>query len=69
LPLPVEKKAAPRGKVVNLMDALRRSVNSPEEKKQPVRTGGDKAAQRSTKSGLTLVKGHTKRADKRRKTA
>lgn len=69
LPLPVEKKAAPRGKVVSLMDALRRSVNSPEEKKQPAHLGGVKARERAAKNRLTLVKGPTKRADKRRKTA
>ena len=41
LPLPEEKKAEPGGKVVNLMDALRRSVGS--EEKKP-RTASSKPA-------------------------
>jgi DNA end-binding protein Ku len=68
LPLPIEKMAPHRGKEVNLMDALRRSVSAPEEKTQAARSNGVKA-KHPTKNGLTLVKGRTKRADKRRKTA
>ena len=37
LPLPLEEKPAPRAKVINLMDALRRSVKSPGEKKPAAR--------------------------------
>ena len=46
LPLPLEEKPARRAKVINLMDALRRSVKGQEqgEKKPPAREGGHKAA-------------------------
>lgn len=45
-PLPVEEKAPARGKVVNLMDALKRSIE-----------GGKKVPAKSEKKGIALVKG------------
>jgi len=64
LPLPLEKKPAPRGKVINLMDALRRSVDGQEEEKPPAR---------ETKHGLHVVEPQSNRksghAEKRPKSA
>jgi DNA end-binding protein Ku len=72
LPLPLEEKPARRAKVINLMDALRRSVQGQEEKKPPARDGGHKAA-RMGKHGLHVVASRSKhgsgRAAKRRKSA
>jgi DNA end-binding protein Ku len=67
LPLPLEKKAAPRGKVINLMDALRRSVDGKEEKKLPGRESAHKTAAR--KHGLHVVASRSRHAEKRRKSA
>jgi DNA end-binding protein Ku len=73
LPLPLEEKPAPRAKVINLMDALRRSVKSPDEKKAPAHSGTRKAAgasqARSMRRGLTLLKSRAKPSEKRRKSA
>jgi DNA end-binding protein Ku len=69
IPLPAEQKPASRGKVVDLMDALRRSVNPSTEKKPPVRAGSSKAKEKSPKHGLTLLQADSKGADKRRKSA
>ncbi len=69
VPLPVEKKPAARGKVIDLMDALRRSVNPANEKIAPARSGARKAKGESTKHGLTLLKTNSKGAGKRRKSA
>jgi DNA end-binding protein Ku len=72
LPLPLEKKAPPRGKVINLMDALRRSVSGQAEDKKPAaRTAAHKSAAREHKHGLHVVASHTKHASagKRRKSA
>jgi DNA end-binding protein Ku len=73
LPLPKEETPAPRGKVINLMDALRRSVDGQEEKKPPARETGDKAATRDHKHGLHVVESRSKRQSahvgKRRKSA
>ena len=66
IPLP-KQEAAPRGKVIDLMDALRRSVKEPPEKKKPVARAGVSAAKE--KSGPRLVHSQTKAADKRRKSA
>ena len=67
IPLPVEQKPAARGKVVNLMDALRRSVNPSSEKKPPARAA--KTREKAAKHGLTLLQANAKGADKRRKSA
>jgi DNA end-binding protein Ku len=73
LPLPLEEKPAPRAKVINLMDALRSSVKSPDEKKPPAHSGGRKVAgasrAQSSRRGLTLLKSGAKPAEKRRKSA
>lgn len=65
LPLPEEQKPAPRGRVVNLMDALRQSVNAPGGKKPPAR----ETAGRSKSKDVAVMPGRAKGADKRRKTA
>jgi len=66
LPLP-KQEAAPRGKVIDLMDALRRSVSAPPEKKKPVARAGVSAAKE--KPGPRLISSHAKAAEKRRKSA
>ncbi len=72
LPLPLEEKPARRGKVINLMDALRRSVVGQEEK-APARETGHKASPRTHKHGLHVVgsrAGHAgKHSERRRKSA
>ncbi|HEY1895529.1 MAG TPA: Ku protein, partial [Terracidiphilus sp.] len=64
LPLPLEEKPAPRAKVINLMDALRRSVKSPDEKKPPAHSGTHKASgarrAQSSRHGLRLLKSGAK---------
>lgn len=67
IPIPAEQKPAARGKVVNLMDALRRSVNPSSGKKSPARAA--KTTQKPPKHGLTLLQANAKGADKRRKSA
>ena len=74
LPLPLEEKAARRAKVVNLMDALRRSVSGQEEEVKPKAQGhAHKSAARDGKHGLHVVASRKKResghAAKRRKSA
>jgi DNA end-binding protein Ku len=70
IPLAKEHPAAPRGKVIDLMDALRRSVNEPGDKKKPVgRVGSSVAKGRAGKHGLSLIPSGAKAADKRRKSA
>ena len=70
LPLPLEEKPAPRAEVINLMDALRRSVKSPDEKKLPAHSRNRKAAGASpSRRGLTLLKSRAKPVEKRRKSA
>ena len=66
IPLP-KQQAAPRGKVIDLMDALRRSVKEPPEKKKPVARAGVSAAK--VKPGPRLIQSNAKAADKRRKSA
>ena len=72
LPLPREEKPAPRGKVINLMDALRRSVDGQDEKPS-TRESGNKTAPRGHKHGLHVVASRGKngggRAAKKRKSA
>jgi DNA end-binding protein Ku len=70
LPLPKEEKPAARGKVINLMDALRRSVSGQEEKEPEARKTGHKTAARDHKHGLHVVESRSKhQAAKRRKSA
>lgn len=70
-PLPLEEKRPPRGKVINLMDALRKSVAGQEDKNPPGHAS--KSASHERKHGLHVVasksahrSGH---APKRRKSA
>lgn len=67
--LPAETEPAARTKVVDLMDALRRSISPADEKKPPVRATSGKGKSRSSKHGLTLLDARSKSADKRRKSA
>jgi DNA end-binding protein Ku len=73
LPVPVEEKPAPRAKVINLMDALRRSVKSRHEEKSPAHPGSRKPAgtrrAQSSRRGLTLLKSRAKPGEKSRKSA
>jgi DNA end-binding protein Ku len=66
IPLP-KQQASPREKVIDLMDALRRSVKEPPEKKKPVARAGVSAAKE--KPGPRLIQSHARAADKRRKSA
>lgn len=68
LPLPQEHKPASTAKVVDLMDALRRSIGPGAEKKPPARATAAKGKEKSGKHGLSVVS-HSKSADKRRKSA
>jgi DNA end-binding protein Ku len=61
-----KEKAAPRGKVINLMDALRRSVGEQSPGKKPVVRADGKPA-KTGKQGLRLLQ--TRTSDKRRKSA
>ncbi len=73
LPLPLEEKPAKRAKVINLMDALRRSVDGQDEEKPTAPEAGHKAPTRARKHGLHVVESLTKRGSgqggKRRKSA
>jgi DNA end-binding protein Ku len=66
IPLP-RQHASPRGKVIDLMDALRRSVKEPPDKKKPVARAGVSAAKE--KLGPRLIQSHARAADKRQKSA
>lgn len=69
LPLPLEAKPARRGKVINLMDALRRSVDGQEETKPPARETARKTGGRSGKRGLHIVESRSGHTTRKRKTA
>ncbi len=69
LPLPAEPKPAARGKVINLMDALRKSLNPSSHPKPGPRASSGKTKGRAAKPGLTLLKPNTESANKRRKSA
>ena len=65
-PLPQEEKAPKRAKVINLMDALRKSVNAPPSSSRSDRPSASKHAtaekkSKSKSSGLKLVKPHARR--------
>lgn len=62
LPMPAEHKPAPRGKVVNLMDALRQSVGTPVTKKAPAR---EISARRTSKKIAVMPR----RPERQRKSA
>ena len=66
--LPKQRERESRGKVVNLMDALRRSVGEQARKKKPVvRAGGKTAKGRTGRQGLHVVR--PRGAETRRKSA
>ncbi len=73
LPLPVEKEPPRRGEVINLMDALRRSVQGREEEKPSGRATAHKASALANRHGLHVVKSRSKHSSghgaKRRKSA
>jgi DNA end-binding protein Ku len=62
-----KQQVSPRGKVIDLMDALRRSVKGSPEKKKPVARAGVSAAKE--KPGPRLIQSHSRAADKRRRSA
>ncbi len=67
---PKREEREPRGKVINLMDALRRSVGESGAKKKPVvRADGKPARDRAGKQPLRLVQANSRGAGKRRKSA
>jgi DNA end-binding protein Ku len=67
LPVPTEEAAPRRAQVINLMDALRKSVGSGEEvgvassKKKPAASEKPEAAKAAGKKGISLVKSAAKR--------
>jgi DNA end-binding protein Ku len=67
---PKQREREPRGKVINLMDALRRSVGERTGKKKPVaRADGKPASDRALNQGLQLTHSNSRGAEKRRKSA
>jgi DNA end-binding protein Ku len=64
-PLPQEEKPAPRGKVVDLMEALRASVGSANGKKPPARA----TSRKTSKGTVTEMPRRAKSPEKRRKSA
>jgi DNA end-binding protein Ku len=67
---PKQREREPRGKVINLMDALRRSVGEQSGKKKPVvRADGKTAREQVGKHGLRLMHSNSRGAGKRRKSA
>lgn len=69
IPLPKEEEPAKPGKVVDLIEALRRSVNAPAPKKPVARAESSDTKDRSGKPTLKLVKPQSRGAHGRRKTA
>jgi DNA end-binding protein Ku len=66
-PVPRQEPAPQTSKVVNLMDALRKSVQraeSPDPKKEPVKSPASKAATAAAKKGIALVNGKPGKARK-----
>jgi len=66
-PIPRPETAPQSAKVINLMDALRKSVQadqSPVPKKQPARATGAKAPPSAAKKGIALVNGKSGKARK-----
>ena len=68
VPVPKERREESRGKVVNLMDALRQSIGeSGGKKKPPVRADGTPGKSRASQHGLKLVSARGR--EKRRRSA
>ncbi|SNS83818.1 DNA end-binding protein Ku [Granulicella rosea] len=61
-PLPKDEPAAPAGKVVSLMDALRKSVQSDAVGEKPEKAAAEPAASSAPKRGIVLVKPAAKAA-------
>lgn len=68
-PLPKEEKREPGGKVIDLMDALRRSVSEKGGEKAVARAGSARLKARGGKHGLKLMHSSARSGEKRRKTA
>jgi DNA end-binding protein Ku len=67
---PKQQDRAVGGKVINLMDALRRSVGEQSGKKKPVvRADGKTGKDRAGKQGLRLMHPNSRGAEKRPKSA
>jgi DNA end-binding protein Ku len=67
---PKQRDRESRGKVINLMDALRRSVGEQTGRKKPVvRADGKPARDQAGKPGLRLMHSTSRAANKRRKSA
>ncbi|WP_260704994.1 non-homologous end joining protein Ku [Edaphobacter flagellatus] len=56
LPIPQDEVAPRQGKVVNLMDALRKSVGEPAEEPAPKKPASSVKSKASAKDGIALVK-------------
>jgi len=70
IPLPREEKRAQRGKVVNLMDALRRSLDGRSAEKKPaVRAEATSPKKRTAGHGLKLMHSNSRTAPRQRKSA
>lgn len=69
LPAPQEEEVPVQGKVIDLMEALRRSVGRPGEKKPVGRVSAEDAAGKSEKHGIKLINPDAKPPSKRRKSA
>jgi DNA end-binding protein Ku len=68
--IPIDEPRQSSGKVINLMDALRRSVDDHGKRKKPVaRADRDSAKGRTGKHGLRLTPTSAHSADKHRKSA
>jgi DNA end-binding protein Ku len=68
--IPADKPHESRGKVINLMDALRRSVGEPDKRKKPaVRVDTSRAKVQSGKKALRLMPATVHASSKRRKSA
>ncbi len=68
--VPVEEPGESRGKVINLMDALRRSVGEQSKRKKPVvRADSKPAKHRAGKHDLKVMPARAQSVEKRRKTA
>lgn len=68
--VPKHEAREPRGEVINLMDALRRSVSVQRAGKKPVaHADGKPAKHRAGKQELRVVSTNTRAADKHRKSA
>jgi DNA end-binding protein Ku len=68
-PLPKEEPAQKKGKVINLMDALRKSVKGDQVAEAPKKKDPAKSTTIEPKKGIALVKSATHKSTKSRKSA